>query len=221
MVPLYHNLKKTEKPRQESEKLVIEQVVERTVEQELFHRSSREMNLYKYRINNCEKSLSALQEYLNSGGYSSSLSNSVLSAEKSFTNMKDFLTKSGYSLNNFSNGMYIESNLNTLSDILKSYEKRLEYNPSARNKALVAGGFATVGGLLGMAGSSSDGFGFGPLAGFLLGAVFLGGIGIVVASAVVDENPSPPPYKGNHREPIRNIIQYSNVFFDDLRNKIK
>jgi len=221
MASLYHHFRKIDKPEEEHKqqlgKKVIEETMVRTSRQKLPHISLNERNLYKDRINSCERSLYALKKYLNSDGYSSSLSNSVLHAEKSFTNMKDILNRNGYSLNDFTNGMYIESNLRKLSGILNSYENRLAKHPSeAMSRCAVVGGCTGGGVLVGVAVGASTGDFVGPIIGF-------GAVGLVVSVfANVFYNPSDKPqYKGKHKETIRNIIQYSDPFFDDLKNYLK
>lgn len=167
---------------------------------------------------NCEKSLYQLEKYSNIGftpGYLNKIPPDVLKAKKSFTELKYYIGKLEYSLEDFKYGSYIEHNLKKLQRKVHEYE----FLESTLGKIVAYGGFASIiGSLFGTLACSHTGS---VAFGVTVGIVSFGMVIVAPATEHFEKNYFTYLIQRSHQSPINNIITYSDLFFNDLREKLK
>lgn len=215
----YHHERKVDKPKAEPR---IEEIGQERKVMSLKPSETRKntLPLIEERIRECESTLSGLEKYLHDDDIDSygisRLSKDVFNADKRFTALKNMLEQGNYTLNMLDRGRYIENNLEKLKGSISMYR-----NAGRLSKIMISGAVSVLGFL---AAYSYDGSFGGDVGSMIIVDVFcgafLGGISYVIMNGI-EANPGKYFVQGSHKNPINNISKYSDLFFDDLREKMK
>jgi len=170
-------------------------------------------------IKNCKDSFSNLEQYLNIGFtryYLDKIPPDVLNADKSFTELKYHISKLNCSLEKIDYGNDIENNLEKLQRKVSRYQ----WLESVPGKVVTYGGIASIAGFI-FGRLAYSWFGWGVDGGIIVG-IFSAVMSIVApATESFEKNYITYFIQRSHQSPIENIITHSDLFFTDLREKLK
>lgn len=208
MASTYHNSRKKDKPSTKNIKIEEKSPIEEAIRE-------------------CENALSSLKRYLYTDLNSSSLASSVLKADEKFTTLKYYMQQVGYPSDRsvLKYGHEIDANLEKLKRTISLYNG-LEGFPS---KFMFGAATALLGSLIGCyVGNTTAGdyvaLGHSvneTVVGATVAFGLFGGMMGCIIMAITEKNPLMYFVQKSHYSPIENITRYSDIFFQDVREKLK